>query len=332
MIYIAALTLMLVVPVCGQGTVAGEVKNVETLYNKAQFADAVVKGTELLGKAGVSRNDSLHVIQWLARATALNDQPDLSRDWLAALVKMDPNTNFKDENEGRKFRNVWFKFIQDTKYVPGERQSMTTVAVVDFDNGSMQDADKYKAAGIGIGSLIRYDLVESGVVYCPSRDHINYLLDELKLSQTQMADQASKLQVGKVVGAKNFIFGTFYNMPGNKFAIDARVIETETTLPKKQFRVEGKPGDVGKLVADLTKQILAYFNVQADAIKKAGANIPNVDLAAITQWSQGAAYEEKGQLDLAQKSYAAAIKISPKFALAADRQQRVEVDMKSNHE
>jgi tetratricopeptide (TPR) repeat protein len=324
--------LFLAMPIFAQGNNAGDIKNISELYRQGQFADVVIKATALLARPGLEKGDSTQTIRWLAKAAAQNNQADLASQYLATLVKLDPNTDFDGDKEPARFAKVWFKFVGDTKYSPGERQSKLGVAVVEFDNGSFQDADKVKNAGIGIAAMIRYDLESSGAVYSPSREHFNYLLDELKLSQSEMVDKNEKLQVGKVIGAKNFIFGTFYNMPGNKFRIDARVIETETTLPKKQFSVEGKSGDIGKLTVELTKQILAYFNVEADAVKKAGANVPNVNLAALVEYSKGVAYEEKGQMDLAKKAYADAIKISPSFALATDRQQRVELEQKSTNE
>lgn len=308
---------------------AGEIKNIGELYRKGQFSDAVIKATALLAKPAFPKSDSILTIRWLSKAAAQNNQADLAQQYLATLVKMDPNTDFDGDKEPARFAKVWFKFVGETKYVPGQRQNKLSVAVVEFDNGSFQDADKFQNVGIGIAAMLRYDLESSGAVYSPSREHFNYLLDELKLSQTEVVDKDQKLQVGKVIGAQNFIFGTFFNMPGNKFRIDARVIETETTLPKKQFSIEGKANDIGKLTVDLTKQILAYFSVEADAIKKAGANVPNVNLAALNEYSRGVAYEEKGQMDLAMKAYAEAIRISPSFALATDRQQRVELEQKS---
>jgi tetratricopeptide (TPR) repeat protein len=316
-------------PLLAQENAAGEIKNIGELYRKGQFSDAVIKATGLLAKPALSRGDSILTIRWLSKAAAQNNQAELAQEYLATLVKIDPNTDFDGDKEPARFAKVWFRFVGDTKFVPGQRQNKLSVAVVEFDNGSFQDADKFKNVGIGVAAMLRYDLESSGAVYSPSREHFNYLLDELKLSQTELVDKDQKLQVGKVIGAQNFIFGTFFNMPGNKFRIDARVIETETTLPKKQFSIEGKASDIGKLTVDLTKQILAYFSVEAEAIKKAGANIPNVNLAALNEYSRGVAYEEKGQMDLAKKAYAEAVRISPSFALATDRQQRVELEQKS---
>ncbi|TFH65244.1 MAG: hypothetical protein E4G91_03180 [Candidatus Zixiibacteriota bacterium] len=325
-------SFLFALPVLAQENAAGEIKNIGELYRKGQFSDAVIKATSLLAKPALSKSDSILTIRWISKAAAQNNQADLSQQYLATLVKIDPNTDFDGDREPARFAKVWFRFIGDTKFVPGQRQNKLSVAVVEFDNGSFQDADKVKNVGIVIAAMLRYDLESSGAVYSPSREHFNYLLDELKLSQTELADKDQKLQVGKVIGAQNFIFGTFFNMPGNKFRIDERVIETETTLPKKQFTIEGRASDIGKLTVNLTKQILAYFNVEAEAIKKAGANIPNVNLAALNEYSRGVAYEEKGQMDLAKKAYAEAIRISPSFALATDRQQRVELEQKSDNQ
>jgi tetratricopeptide (TPR) repeat protein len=329
----STLIWLVVVPVLvAQGNFAKEIKAISELYRNGEHAEVVIKATGLLGVPGLTKADSVQTIYWLCKSAAQNNQAPIAQEYLATLVKLDPNTDFDGDKEPAKFGRVWFKFAGETKYVPGQRQNKLSVAVVEFDNGSFEDAEKVTNAGIGISAMVRYDIEASGVVYSPSREHFNYLMDELKLSQSELVDQDQKLQVGKVIGVKKFIFGTFFNMPKGKFRIDARIINTETTLPDTSFKVEGKSDDIGKVAAELTRQILTYLNVKADAIKKAGANIPDVNLAALVKYSQGVAYEEKGQMKLAKAAFDEAVKISPSFALASDRQQRVEVEMKSNHE
>lgn len=315
-----------------QGNAAKDLDNIKELYRTAKHAEVVMKATALLAKPGLTKNDSIQTVYWLCKSAAQNKQPDIALQYLATLVKLDPNTDFDGDKEPALFGKVWFKFAGETKYVPGQRQSKLSIAVVEFDNGSFEDADKVKSAGIGISAMLRYDLESSGVVYSPSREHFNYLLDELKLSQSEMVDKDQKLEVGKVIGVKKFVFGTFFNMPKGKFRIDARIINTETTLPDTAFKVEGKSDDIGKVAAELTKQILTYLKVKTEAIKKAGANVPDVNLAALLKYSQGVAFQEKGQLEQAKVAFAEAVKLSPSFPLFSDRQQRVEVELNSNHE
>ncbi len=324
------IALLLVIPFTLVWADSGsQIDELGTLYRRGQFADVVMKASDMLDKQGLSAADSAGVLRWLSRACAQNKQPDQAQSYFAALVKLDPNTNFDTGDEPALVSKAWAKFVNDTGFKPGQFKKMLTVAVVEFDNGSIVDADKYKTAGLGISELVRYNLISSGLVYVPSRSHFNYLKQEIENSQKGMTDENYKIQTGKVIGASNFIFGTFMKMQKDKVRIMARVIDTETTLPKKTFSVEGKDSKIGDLSMELADSIMAYFKVEAKAIDEAKAKVPNVNLAALLAYSQGFAQEEEGNYNKAEQFYAQALDISPDFVLASDRQQRVELEMKA---
>lgn len=327
-----ALVMLLLPIVAANAGVKEDLEKVSQLYRTGQFADAVLKASDLVAQPGLSTQDSIAALTWLSKAAAVNNQEPVAVSYLGALVKMDPNTSFNEDAEHKKFARTWIKFCQDTGFKPGMREKMITVYAADFSNGSIVDAEKYASAGIGVAAMMNSTLTQSGVVYVPSREKINFITDELKMSQSDLADQNSRLQVGKVVGVQNFVFGTFMKMEDNKVRIMARIIDTETSLPKKSFSLEGKEGKIGQLIGMVSDSILTYFNVQADAIKKAGAKVPDVSLAAVLAQSRGIAFEEKGDLESANKSYAEALQISPNFVLASERKQRVELEIKSNNQ
>ncbi|MGB5105526.1 MAG: tetratricopeptide repeat protein [Candidatus Zixiibacteriota bacterium] len=330
LLIIMALAVLLLSFTTANAGVKEDLDKVGQLYRTGEFADAVLKATDLVSQPGLTTQDSITALTWLSKAAAVNNQEPVAISYLGALVKMDPNTSFNEDAEHKKFARTWIKFCQDTNYKPGSAAKMVTVYAADFANGSIVDADKYASAGIGVAAMMNSTLTQSGVVYVPSREKINYIVDELKMSQSDLADQNSRLQVGKVVGVQNFVFGTFMKMEDNKVRIMARIIDTETSLPKKVVSLEGKEGKIGQLIGQVTDSILTYFNVQSDAIKKAGANIPDVSLAAILAQSRGIAFEEKGDLESANKYYAEALQIAPNFVLASERKQRVELEIKSN--
>ena len=315
--------LLLVIPLTLIWADTGaQIDELSTMYRRGQFAEVVMKASDLLNQEGLSKADSVSVLSWLTRACAQNKQPDQAESYFSVLVKLDPNTNFDTGNEPALVSKAWARFVNDTGFKPGQFDKMLTVAVVQFDNGSIVDADKYKTAGIGISELIRYNLINSGLVYVPSRQHFNYLQQEIENSQKGMMDENYQIKTGKVIGASNFIFGTFMKMQKDKVRMMARVIDTETTLPKKTFSVEGKDDKIGELSMELADSIMAYFKVEAAAIKDAKAKVPEVNLAALLAFSQGRASEDEG-------NYAQALEISPDFVLASDRQQRVELEMKA---
>lgn len=327
-----ALAAIFVPLVTASAGVKEDLEKVSQLYRTGQFADAVLKATDLIGQPGLTQADSIATLTWLSKAAAVNNQEPVAVSYLGALVKMDPNTSFNEDAEHKKFARTWIKFCQDTGFKPGMREKMITAFAADFSNGSIVDADKYASAGIGVAAMINSTLTQSGVVYVPSREKINYIVDELKLSQSDLADQGNRLQVGKVIGVQNFVFGTFMKMEDGKVRLMARVIDTETSLPKKSFSLEGKEGKIGQLIGMMSDSILTFFNVQSDAIKKAGAKVPDISLAAILAQSRGIAFEEKGDLASASKSYAEALQIAPNFVLASERKQRVELEIKSNNQ
>lgn len=327
---LVALLLLALPLVAANAGVKEDLDKVSQLYRTGQFADAVLKATDLVGQPGLTTQDSIAALTWLSKAAAVNNQEPVAISYLGALVKMNPNTSFNEDAEHKKFARTWIKFCQDTGFKPGMRDKMITVYAADFANGSIVDAEKYASAGIGVAAMLNSTLTQSGVVYVPSREKINYIVDELKLSQSELADENSRLKVGKVIGVQNFVFGTFMKMEDNKVRIMARIIDTETSLPKKSVSLEGKEGKIGQLIGMVTDSILTYFNVQSDAIKKAGAKVPDISLAAILAQSRGIAFEEKGDLESANKHYAEALQIAPNFVLASERKQRVELEIKSN--
>ncbi len=325
-----ALLLLATLTIPASAAVSDELKKLEDLYYDAQFDQVVLKAKDLLAAPALAAADSVKIVRLLARAAAQAKQPDLAQNYLAALVKLDPATQFDADKEPQPFANTWIKFVNDTGFKPGERSKMLTVFAADFNNGSLVDAEKYATAGIGVASLVNATLTQSGVVYVPARENFNYIFDELKLSQSDLADQNNRVQVGKLVGVQNFIFGTFMKMDGNKVRVIARIIDTETSLPKKVVDIEGKEGKLGQMIGQVADSILAYFNVEAEAIKKASGKVPDVSLASTILYGQGLAYREAGKLDEANKCFAQALEISPNFVLASEQKQRVEVEIKTN--
>ncbi len=322
-----AMLLLLIGAVATAG-VKEDYKKIEDLYFDAQFDQVVLKAGELLANPALTTADSVKIVKLLAKAAAQAKQPDMAQKYLAILVKMDPTVEINPDAEPQLVARTWIKFVNDTGFKTGQSQRPVTVYAADFNNGSIVNADKYKSAGIGVASLINSQLTQSGVVNVPSRENFNMIFDELKMSQTDLGDQKSRLQVGKLVGVQNFIFGTFMKMEGNKVRVIARIIDTETSLPKKVVDVEGKEGKIGQMIAQVSDSIMAYFNVLADA-KKASLKVPDVSLAATLFYSQGLAYKESGNLEEANKYFAQALEASPNFVLASEQKQRVELEIKS---
>ena len=86
------------------------------------------------------------------------------------------------------------------------------------------------------------------------RKYINKIIEELKLQMTGLVNEETALEVGNIIGANYFIFGSV-TILGENIALDARVANVETAEIISTSRVTGKLDDMFKLQEDLAKQI-----------------------------------------------------------------------------
>ncbi|HSR10098.1 MAG TPA: FlgO family outer membrane protein [Thermodesulfobacteriota bacterium] len=82
-------------------------------------------------------------------------------------------------------------------------------------------------------------------------------LEELRLGTTSLADESTRLRLGKIVGARWMIFGG-YMTAGGRMRVDLRLVEVETGKVKKAVQktsssnqLEEWMSSVGKAAEDL---------------------------------------------------------------------------------
>jgi curli biogenesis system outer membrane secretion channel CsgG len=68
---------------------------------------------------------------------------------------------------------------------------------------------------------------ESGCCEVVEREQLDLALEELNIGSSSIADETTRLQIGRIVGAKYMVFGA-YLVLGDKMRIDLRLVEVET--------------------------------------------------------------------------------------------------------
>jgi tetratricopeptide (TPR) repeat protein len=86
------------------------------------------------------------------------------------------------------------------------------------------------------------------------RKYIKKIIEELKLQMTGLVNEETALEIGNIIGANYFIFGSITIM-GQNVALDARVANVETSEIISTSRVTGKLDDLFKLQENLAKKI-----------------------------------------------------------------------------
>ena len=202
---------------------------------------------------------------------------------------------------------------------------MQTIAVMYFDNNSIVDHEQLDALSKGLASMMIYEVSKVSSLKVVERDRINFLVDELKLQQSDLVDKSTAVRIGKLVGAHTLLMGGFMKLSKNQFRIDGRLVKVETGEIVKAEFVEGKPDEIMKLEKDLVFKILAELDVETtEAEKKDIMQGRDTSFEALYHYSRGLAYEDKKDYIAAFQQYQKALSMAPGYVEAEKKMSRLE--------
>jgi curli biogenesis system outer membrane secretion channel CsgG len=122
-----------------------------------------------------------------------------------------------------------------------DRQT-ATVAVWDLDN-----LNPAETTGPDMGELLAAEVIEtlkeSGAFEVVERERLILVLEELNLSSSSVADESSRLKVGRIVGARFMVFGSYFVL-GDMMRLDLRMVEVETGHIVKAAQKASSAGDL----------------------------------------------------------------------------------------
>ena len=228
--------------------------------------------------------------------------PHLAKSYLTALKKA--GVSLKIEPQG-----------------PG----IQTIAIIDFENNSVDDAEKLNNFGRALAKIMISDFVVFSKLQVVERERLQFLLDELELTDKkvggkQIMDPASAPRVGKFLGAHSFIFGSFIKL-GKTFRIDARIVKTETGEIFKTASVEGKPQDILKLASELTLKITKGLNIDIEKVERKKLDEMGEDRVPLEAWAllgDAESLSDQEQYKNASKKLVQALEVAPEFQQAKD--------------
>ena len=116
----------------------------------------------------------------------------------------------------------------------------TTLAVLYFDYGG-NDAS-LAALRKGLAQMLISDLSAVDDLRVVERDRLQAILEEQKLAQTGRTDPATAARIGKLLGARYLVLGSYFDVL-KAFRVDARLVDVETGQIVKSVGAAGKPDD-----------------------------------------------------------------------------------------
>jgi TolB-like protein len=195
-----------------------------------------------------------------------------------------------------------------------------------FDNASIsEDQRNLDPLSQGLASMMIQDISKSEHMRVVERDRINFLVDELKLQQSDLVDKSTAVEMGKLVGAQTILMGSFMKINKKDMKLFGRLVSVETSEILKAAEVEGDPDDIFELQKDLVLKVLGELNIDVDKdTKKKIEKGKDAKYEALYHYSLGLALQDKKDYKAAYAEFQKALELAPNYAEAARKKNRLE--------
>ena len=199
------------------------------------------------------------------------------------------------------------------------------IAVLPFTNGGSygQGKEDFDALERGIAGMMISELAQNPAARVVERQEVQHLIDEQNLGAQGRVDPQTAAKVGKLVGARYVVLGTFIDFYGD-FRVDVRLVNTETSEIVKTESERMQRDHMFDIIRNIASRLMKDASLPAlqrqSGDQRMSRQIPT---EALTYYSRALLYEDRGQKDKAVDMFNHAIAIFNDYAEAKEGLQRV---------
>jgi len=200
------------------------------------------------------------------------------------------------------------------------------IAVLPFENGGSygQDKENFDALERGIAGMIISELAANPAARVVEREEIQRILDEQNLGTSGRADPQTAARVGKIVGARYMVMGTFIDFYGD-FQVNVRLVSVETSEVVKAESERAQRDHLFDIIKNVSSKLMRDANLPPLAREAAEQRQSRqVPTEALTYYSRALLYQDRGQADRAVEMYNRALAVFPDYTEAKEGLQRVQ--------
>lgn len=198
------------------------------------------------------------------------------------------------------------------------------IAVLPFDNGGSygQDKENFEALQLGIPAMLISELSTNPAARLVDRRDINQLLSEQNLATAGRVDAATAAKIGKLVGARYMILGSFVDFYGD-FRVDARIVDVETSEILKVVSSRKDRNKLFDIIQAVAVQIMADTKLPPLTGGQASAAKRDIPTDALTYYSRALLYQDRGENAKAAEYFRKALVAFPGYTEADEGLKKV---------
>lgn len=206
----------------------------------------------------------------------------------------------------------------------GAQDTRPGIAVLPFDNGGSygQDKENFEALQLGIPAMLISELSNNPAARLVDRRDINQLLSEQNLATAGRVDASTAAKIGKLVGARYMILGSFVDFYGD-FRVDARIVDVETSEILKVVSARKDRNKLFDIIQTVATQIMADTKLPPLSAAQVGAAKRDIPTDALTYYSRALLYQDRGDNAKAQEYFKKALAAFPNYTEAAEGLKKV---------
>ena len=200
------------------------------------------------------------------------------------------------------------------------------IAVLPFNNGGSygQGKEDFDALERGIAGMMISELSQNPAARVVERQEVQRLLDEQNLGAQNRVDPATAAKIGKLVGARYMVMGTFVDFYGD-FRVDVRLINTETSEVVKTESARMQREHLFDIIRTVAGNLMKDANLpplqRPAGDQRMSRQVPT---EALTYYSRALLYQDRGEKEKAVAMYNRALEVFPDYTEAKEGLQRVQ--------
>jgi TolB-like protein len=200
------------------------------------------------------------------------------------------------------------------------QDSRPGVAVWVWENGGSygQDAEDFAALGVGLQQMLMNEFVENSGLRVVDRSQLKTLMDEQDLGASGRIDQSTAASIGKLVGAKYFVMGSFIDWYGDMQLV-ARIVNTETSELVTVSRARGEREELFSLVVQLAQGITEDLSLPAlprQVQQQREERAERIPHEAVKLYTKALLYADRGDNDRAIELFSQITRDFPQYTEA----------------
>lgn len=179
------------------------------------------------------------------------------------------------------------------------------IAVFRFDNGGSFGKNKQDLEDLRVGmqQMLLTELSMNPNLRIVERGALQEVLNELDLGASGRVDPNTAARVGKLIGARYLVFGSFVDLDRD-FNLNARIVDGETGEIINAQRVRDKRENMYDLVVDLADKLARDVRLPPlPAAALAARKNREIPPQAITLYSRAQVYADAGRTEQAVQLY-----------------------------